>query len=134
MTDIKILIKPTSNKTIVKFEADCFLTNHSSYEFDSIDEAKSSPLAQQLFYLPFVKKVYISSNFIAIERYNIVEWADVQEEVAFQIKDYLSKGGIVISENTNESKIAVTVYAESTPNPGVLKFVCNKIMLFYNGE
>ena len=78
---ISIEIKQTSNPTILKFEADKFLTQHSSFEFNNIDEASHSPLAQQLFHLPFVKKIYISSNFIAIERYNIVEWSDVQDEV-----------------------------------------------------
>ena len=43
------------------------------------------------FYLPFVKTVYISGNFVAIERYSIVEWSDVQEDVAEQIEDFVSK-------------------------------------------
>ena len=129
MSQTKISIIPTSNDTILKFEADRFLTNHNSFEFNNIDEAKHSPLAQQLFYLPFVKKVYIASNFIAIERYNIVEWKDVETEVATQIEDYLSQGGIVITEDAIKPKAAVTVYAESTPNPAVLKFVCNKVLV-----
>lgn len=129
MAHTKISIIPTSNEAIVKFEADRFLTNHNSFEFNNIDEAQHSPLAQQLFYLPFVKKVYIASNFIAIERYNIVDWADVQNEVANQIEDYLSKDGVVVTEDATKPKAAVTVYAESTPNPGVLKFVCNKVLV-----
>ncbi|WP_299098738.1 NifU family protein [uncultured Winogradskyella sp.] len=129
MSQTKISIIPTSNDTILKFEADRFLTNHNSFEFNNIDDAKHSPLAQQLFYLPFVKKVYIASNFIAIERYNIVEWEDVQDEVATQIEDYLSNDGVVVTEEAFKPKAAVTVYAESTPNPGVLKFVCNKILV-----
>ncbi|MBU2927027.1 NifU family protein [Winogradskyella psychrotolerans] len=129
MAQTKISIVNTSNDTIKKFEADRFLTNHNSFEFNNIDDAKDSPLAQQLFYLPFVKKVYIASNFIAIERYNIVEWKDVEQEVAQQIEDYLSKDGIVVSEDAIKPKAAVTVYAESTPNPGVLKFVCNKVLV-----
>lgn len=129
MAHTKISIVPTSNDTILKFEADRFLTNHNSFEFNNIDDAKHSPLAQQLFYLPFVKKVYIASNFVAIERYSIVEWVDVQDEVATQIEDYLSKDGVVITEEAIKPKAAVTVYAESTPNPGVLKFVCNKVLV-----
>ena len=125
----KISIVPTSNDTILKFEADKFLTNHNSFEFNNIDEAKHSPLAQQLFYLPFVKKVYIASNFVAIERYSIVEWKDVQDEVAKQIEDYLSKDGIVVTEEASKPKASVTVYAESTPNPSVLKFVFNKVLV-----
>ncbi|OZV71148.1 NifU family protein [Winogradskyella aurantia] len=125
----KISIVPTSSEAILKFEADRFLTNHNSFEFNNIDEAKHSPLAQQLFYLPFVKKVYIASNFVAIERYNIVEWPDVQNEVAEQIENYLSQGGIIVDEEASKPKAAVTVYAESTPNPAVLKFVCNKVIV-----
>ncbi|MEO6347710.1 MAG: NifU family protein [Aquaticitalea sp.] len=123
---MKISIKTTSNPTILKFEADSFLTNHESFEFNNIDEAKASPLAQQLFYLPFVKKVYISGNFIAIERYNIVEWKDVQEEVAEQIEAYLNTDGVIIGETKAIKKVPVTVYAESTPNPSAMKFVANK--------
>ncbi|MBV7269777.1 NifU family protein [Winogradskyella luteola] len=129
MSKTKISIVATSNESILKFEADRFLTNHNSFEFNNIDDAKHSPLAQQLFYLPFVKKVYIASNFVAIERYNIVEWDDVKNEVAKQIEDYLSNNGVVVTEDAIKPKAAVTVYAESTPNPSVLKFVCNKVLV-----
>ncbi|MGB3605574.1 NifU family protein [Psychroserpens sp.] len=134
MGNYSITIKPTSNTSIVKFETDQFITQHQSFEFDNIDQAKSSPLAQQLFYLPFVKKVYISSNFIAIERYNIVEWIDVQDEVAEQIKDFLNSGGVVANVSEEKKKIPVTVYAESTPNPAVLKFVANKKLVTQSYE
>jgi len=129
MTDTKIHIVKTSNDKILKFEADRFLTNHNSFEFNNIDEAQNSPLAQQLFHLPFVKKVYISSNFIAIERFDIVSWEDVQDEVAEQIEHYLSQGGEVVITKNEPPKSAITVYAESTPNPAVLKFVCNKVIV-----
>lgn len=126
MSNFSVSIQETTNNAIVKFELNEFITRNQSFEFNNIDEAKSSPLAQQLFYLPFVKKVYISSNFIAVERYNIVEWKDVQDEVAEQIEAYLNNGGIVIEETATSKKVPVTVYAESTPNPTVMKFVANK--------
>jgi Fe-S cluster biogenesis protein NfuA len=127
MSGITISIEKTSNPAIIKFEASTFLTRHNSYEFKNIDDAKEAPLAQQLFYLPFVKTIFISGNFIAIERYNIVEWEDVQEEVAQQIQTYINSGKEIISENATAKKVVpVTIYAESTPNPGVMKFVANK--------
>lgn len=126
MNTFKVSVQETSNNAIVKFEVNQFITKHQSFEFNNIDEAKTSPLAQQLFYLPFVKKVYISGNFIAVERYNIVEWNDVQDEVAEQIEAYLNDGGIVVEESAASKKVPVTVYAESTPNPAVMKFVANK--------
>ena len=126
MGDFNISIQPTSNENIVKFIANSFLSQASSFEFKNIDEAEPSPIAQQLFYLPFVKTVYISQNFIAIEKYAIVAWEDVQEEVAQSITEYLNSGKPVITETLTAKKIPVTVYAESTPNPAVLKFVANK--------
>ncbi|RXJ52815.1 NifU family protein [Gelidibacter gilvus] len=126
MQTTTISIQKTSNPTILKFEADKFLTNHESFEFSNIDEAKNSPLAQQLFYLPFIKKVYISGNFIALERYDILEWEDVQEEVAQQIEQYINDGKPVVTEETVKKQTPSSVYAESTPNPAVLKFVANR--------
>ncbi|WP_163517732.1 NifU family protein [Gelidibacter japonicus] len=126
MQTTTISIQKTNNPTILKFEADRFLTNHESFEFSNIDEAKNSPLAQQLFYLPFIKKVYISGNFIALERYDIVEWEDVQNEVAQQIEQYINDGNAVVTGETMEKKKPVSIYAESTPNPAVLKFVANR--------
>lgn len=126
MSNYTVSIRETSNDTIIKFELNQFITQHQSFEFNNIDEAKNSPLVQQLFYLPFVKKVYLTSNFIAVERYTIVDWKDVQEEVASQIENYLNNGGIVLLETEKAKKVPITVYAESTPNPTVMKFVANK--------
>lgn len=126
---MKITIKETQNPTIIKFELDDFISQNENFEFKNIDEAKNSPLAQQLFYLPFVKTVYISGNFIAIERFSIVEWKDVQEEVAEQIENFITNGGIVILPSENKTKKQpVTVYGETTPNPSTLKFVVNKLI------
>ena len=124
---MKISIKETQNPTIIKFEFPDFITQNENFEFKNIDEAKNSPLAQQLFYLPFVKTVYISGNFIAVERFSIVEWKDVQEDVAEQIEDYVNNGGkIIIEDVLKPKKSAISVYGETTPNPATLKFVVTK--------
>ncbi len=126
---INITIKETQNPAVLKFEFPDFITQNESFEFKNIDEAKNSPLAQKLFYLPFVKTVYISGNFIAIERYNIVEWTDVQDEVAQQISDFVNNEGVIIIPQENKGKKQpVTVYGETTPNPAALKFVVNKLL------
>lgn len=123
----KISTKVTNNPSIVKFELENFITKGQSFEFKNIDETKNSPLAKQLFYLPFVKTVFISGNFIAIEKFSIVEWSDVQEEVATQIEEFISNGGTILEE-TNTQKNPITIYGETTPNPSVMKFVSNKLL------
>lgn len=126
MKEHQISIVKTNNESIVKFESNHFLTQHQNFEFNNIDEAGNSELAKELFYLPFVKKVYISGNFVAIEKYNIAEWSDIETDLAEQIQDFLNTGKQAVISNENNKQVPVTVYAESTPNPAVMKFVANK--------
>ena len=125
----KVTIKETQNPAILKFEFPDFITQNENFEFKNIDEAGASPLAQQLFYLPFVKTVYISGNFIAVERFSIVEWEDVKEAVAEQIEKFVNDGGIIIKQEDNKAKKQpITVYGETTPNPSALKFVVSRML------
>ncbi len=93
--------------------------------FKNIDDAKGAPLIQQLFYLPFVKSVSLHEDYLEVERFDILEWEDVIEEVRVQLENYLNDGGVILDE-VNNDKIPVSIYAESTPNPSVMKFVANK--------
>ena len=93
--------------------------------YENIDAADKAPIVQQLFYLPFVKSVRLAQQSLFVERFNIVEWKEVIEEVSIQLENYLNEGGIVI-EATEGEKIPITIYAESTPNPAAMKFVANK--------
>ncbi len=125
----KLTIKETQNPSILKFEFEDFITQNESFEFKNIDETKNSPLAQQLFYLPFVKTVYISGNFIAIERFSIVEWEDVKDAVAEPIESFEANGGTIITPSENKTqKQPITVYGETTPNPAALKFVVSRML------
>lgn len=129
-----ITIRPTQNASILKFEFSDFVAKSSNYEFKNIDETANSPLAKKMFYLPFVKTVYISGNFIALEKYSIVEWEDVQEEVVSQIEQFVNTGGQIIIEEETKKKQPSTVYVEATPNPSVLKFVSNKMLTKTSAE
>ncbi|NMH27125.1 NifU family protein [Flavobacterium silvaticum] len=121
-------IKTTANPSVLKFEFPEFIVN-GNFEYKNIDEAKNSALAKQLFYLPFVKTVYISGNFVAIERYSIVEWEDVQAEVAEQIEAYANSGVPFVTIEEQKTLLKpVQVYGEMTPNPASLKFVVSRML------
>ena len=128
MATYSVTIEPTSRDTIIKFVTNSFLTQAQSFEFNNIDQTAACPLAKELFYLPFVKTVYVSQNFIAIERFNLVTWPEVQDEVATQIETYLNAGKPVIQAPEAPKSVPVSVYAEVTPNPSVMKFVANKAL------
>jgi len=126
MSNFKFTIENTTQDSIIKFTSNQVLTS-GSFQYNNIDDAKASPLSQQLFHLPFVKRIFITANFIAIERFDIIQWPDVQDEVKEQIEAYLNNNGVLIQE-TSTKKVAIEVYAESTPNPEVRKFVTNRLL------
>jgi Fe-S cluster biogenesis protein NfuA len=127
----QITIEHTSNPAIVKFVFDKILTDNS-FEYNSIDDAKNSALVQQLFHLPFVKKVYITANFIALEKFDILEWVEVESELKEIFEAYMLQNDTLFTESN--SKQLVEVYAESTPNPNVQKFVTNRLLSNQNIE
>ena len=115
-------ILPSENSNLLVLSTDIPLVERA-YAFNNVSEATEVPLAQQLFYLPFVKAVTLNGTQLTLERFPIVEWSDVQGEVVEQLEKYLADGG----EVTKTKKAApASVYAESTPNPAVMKFVANK--------
>ena len=116
MSNFKISPHNTSNTKILKFEANQFIIEHGSYEYSNIDEAKNSPLAQQLFYLPFVKKVYISGNFIAIERYDIVEWDEIKNDLIALLTKLKAEGKKVVAYGATSKSTTVTNYFGITPD------------------
>ena len=115
-------ILPSDNPDLLVFATETPLVDRA-YAFNNVAEAAEVPLAQQLFYLPFVKTVTLSSTQLSLERFPIVEWDDVQDEVHDQLEKYLADGGTVLKE---KKTAPASVYAESTPNPAVMKFVANK--------
>ena len=119
-----IKFKETSREQELEFYSNNFLSENR-VEFVKIEEAKNFPLIQQIFYLPFVKKVVLNKRSIYIEKLNILEWNDVQNELCKQIQDFLNNGGLVNQGDTKKAS-PTTVYAESTPNPNVMKFVVNR--------
>lgn len=119
-----IKFKETSREEELEFYSNIFLSSER-IEFSKIEETNDFPLIQQIFYLPFVKKVTLNKHSIYIEKLNILKWEDVQEELCSQLQDFLNNGGLV-SKNQIKKASPVTVYAESTPNPNAMKFVVNK--------
>lgn len=122
---VQIKIEHTDNPSIIKYVFDKMLTE-GSFEFNSVDDAKNSSLVQQLFHLPFVKKVYVTANFIAIEKFEILEWKEVQDELKEILGAYMSQNESIFLQEEKEA--LVEVYAESTPNPNVQKFVTNQLL------
>lgn len=124
MEKYTIKFKETSREEELEFYSNIFLSE-KRIEFNKIEETIEFPLIQQIFYLPFIKKVTLNKHSVYIEKLNILKWKDVQEELCSQLEEFLNKGGLV-SKTQIKTVSPVTVYAESTPNPNAMKFVVNK--------
>ena len=126
MKNIRIVATYKKGASIAKFSITPPQDLTVSKTFINIDQAADAPLVKQLFFLPFVKKVALENSTLIVERFDILEWGEVIQEVAEQIEDYLNDGGEIFNEVKKVERVAVTVYAESTPNPTAMKFVANK--------
>lgn len=100
---VSIYAEMTPNPKVMKFVSNKMLLKADSAEFRNIEEAKPSPLATKLFHFPFVKEVFISGNYIAIAKFDIVEWDDVAQEVRIFITEFLQDGGIAVNEDQLEA-------------------------------
>ncbi|HLO82716.1 MAG TPA: NifU family protein [Chitinophagaceae bacterium] len=96
---ISIYTEMTPNPETMKFVANKLLYPGKSIDFPDIDAANPSPLAVELFGFPFVKAVFIASNFVTITRTPDTDWEDVKPTIRQFLKDYLEEGKVVINED-----------------------------------
>jgi Fe-S cluster biogenesis protein NfuA len=70
-----------------------------SIEFQNEETAAPSPLAKELFGFPFVKGVFIASNFVTLTKTPDTDWNDVIPSLREFLKEYLEEGKVVINEH-----------------------------------
>jgi Fe-S cluster biogenesis protein NfuA len=98
MVPVSVYAEMTPNPAVLKFVVNKRIIEQDSVEFKNIEDAKPSPLASKLFHFPFVKEVFISGNYLAITKYDIVEWEEITLELRELIRDFLAEGNQVINE------------------------------------
>lgn len=96
---ISIYTEMTPNPETMKFVANKLLYPGKSIDFPEVSAADASPLAQELFGFPFVKAVFIASNFVTLTRSNQdTDWQEVIPTIRQFLKEYLEGGKLVIDE------------------------------------
>ena len=117
MKSIRIVASYKKGATIAKFSITPPLDLSVSKTFINIDQAADAPLVKQLFFLPFVKKVSLNNSTLIVERFDILEWEEVIQEVAEQIEDYLNDGGKVLNERKKLGKQRLLSMQKVPPIP-----------------
>lgn len=115
-----IYAESTPNPATMKFVSNRYLVvDGQVYEYGLDDNLSNSPLAAKLLNFPFISKVFIASNFVAITKTDIIEWEDVMQQIRELLAEYLNGGGKVIIESVapnnadnNESPIQSPEHAE----------------------
>jgi NFU1 iron-sulfur cluster scaffold homolog, mitochondrial len=94
-----IYAESTPNPASMKFVANQLLVSDgATAQYLSKAESGGSPLAQKLFDFPFVKAVFMASNFITVTKMDTIQWEDINFELRDFIRTYISEGKPVITE------------------------------------
>jgi NFU1 iron-sulfur cluster scaffold homolog, mitochondrial len=109
-TIVSIYTEMTPNPETMKFVANKLLYPGKSIDFPDESSADPSPLAKELFAFPFIRSVFIASNFVTLAKTPETNWDDVIPSVRQFLKEYLEEGKVVINEDQvvakKESNIA----------------------------
>lgn len=121
-----IYAEETPNPSSVKFVANkLLLVSGASADYQSAAETKDAPIAQALFNFPFVKRVFVASNFVTITKQDDLIWEEIRDELRIFITDYLNKGNAVINklpqrevakDNTFNEKVSVNTQHAAPSN------------------
>jgi NFU1 iron-sulfur cluster scaffold homolog, mitochondrial len=101
---ISIYTEMTPNPETMKFVANKLLYPGKSIDFPDVESTGPSPLAIELFGFPFLKSVFIASNFVTLTKTSETDWNDVIPSIRLFLKEWLEEGKPVI----NEDEIVVT--------------------------
>ncbi len=88
-----------------------FVTNRILYKgtADFKDESLArtwSPLATELFDMPYIKSVYICNNFVTLTKEFNYAWEDIMLKSKEFIKKYVEEGKVIITEGFAEAMTA----------------------------
>jgi Fe-S cluster biogenesis protein NfuA len=103
-----------------------------TFEFKNIDDAKHAPLAAALFYFPFVKEVFMSSNYVSVMKYDVAEWDEISMQLREFIRGYIEDGKKIftdemLSETLKEEQKAVESTTDKTAEK-TYTYIDNEIM------
>lgn len=98
-TIVSIYTEMTPNPETMKFVANKLLYPGKSIDFPDEASATPSPLAQALFAFPFIRSVFIASNFVTLTKTPETVWDEVIPTIREFLKNFLIEGKVVIIES-----------------------------------
>jgi len=100
---VNIYFEANPNPNSLKFVADSMLVEEGkNYDFPSKESVKNAPLANRLFELDYVTRVFYMSNFITVTKTEESDWLEIREELKSIIKDHLENGMPLLSDKNSK--------------------------------
>jgi len=97
-----IQTEATPNPATLKFLPGRIVLGSGTAEFKSVEEARSSPLAERLFAVPGVSGVFLGSDFVAVTKSD-GEWPHVKPAILGAIMEHFMAGVPVMLEEPDAS-------------------------------
>ncbi len=102
-TPVLLYTEQTPNPESLKFVTNRMLYRGTA-DFKEAESAGTwSPLATELFKLPFVKGVYICNNFVTISKEFNYDWSEIMLDIKNNIKNFVENDGLVLREGFAEA-------------------------------
>ncbi len=104
---VTVYSEMTPNPSTMKFVANKHLMGPGhSVEFNTMQEAVGySPLAEELFKLPFVDGVFITVNFVTITKTENLSWDFITMELREFIKNWIAEGKEIVIKMPSAKEI-----------------------------
>jgi NFU1 iron-sulfur cluster scaffold homolog, mitochondrial len=97
---IEIYTESTPNPKMLKFVTTQMLLPNMILDCKTVKDATESPLAQELYKLPYIDTVFISNNFITLGKKEVEEeWFELSFEIKEILKQYLKSDLPVVTES-----------------------------------
>lgn len=120
----EITIQYTENPRVIKFVAEKTLVE-GSLELDRSANVSRIPLAKELFNFPFITRIFITANFVAVAKSDVVEWDLIAQNLRNIIAESLENYPNVVLPQTEKTLF----FAERTPNPEVVKIISDRELI-----
>lgn len=95
---VTVYAEMTPNPDVMKFVANKILNPGAPLDFSSSDDASSAPLAEKLLNFPFVENVFISNNYVSVQKNDKIDWDMVMMETREFIRDFIGNGNEIIKQ------------------------------------
>lgn len=112
-TIVSIYTEMTPNPETMKFVANKLLYPGKSIDFPDEASAGPSPLAKELFAFPFIKSVFIASNFVTLTKTVDTQWEEIIPNMRDFLKQYLEAGKGVVNEDEVPQKIEANIVSDN---------------------